>query len=71
MGHDLDVEPTDEVDRRRVRIGLVMVSVLVLVTFVLLVAVDEPLGKAIMGAVMFAALVRAALLIRTIRARPS
>ena len=65
------MEPSEDVDRRRVRIGLAIVSALVLVTFVLLLTVDEPLGRAVMGAVMFAALVRAALLIRTIRRRPT
>lgn len=61
--------PADDIDRRRVRIGLAIVGVLVLVAFVLLLTIDEPLGQAIMGAVMFAALVRAALLVRSIRNR--
>jgi hypothetical protein len=63
------VDPAEEVDRRRVRVGLVIVGVMVVVAVVLLAIIDEPVGRAVMTAVLFAALVRAAFLVRTIRRR--
>lgn len=61
------MEPSPPVDRRRVRIGLSVVTVLFLVTLVLLAVVDDPLGRAVMGAVLVVTLVRAALLVRSLR----
>jgi hypothetical protein len=69
VGHDLPVnEPAnDDVDPRRVRLGLAILTVVFLVALVLVAVVDDPVGRALMVAVVFIALVRAALLVRSIR----
>ena len=69
MGHDLlvDQPPNDEVDPRRVRIGLAIVTAVFLAALVLVAVVDDPIGRAMMVGVVFIALVRGALLVRSIR----
>jgi hypothetical protein len=68
MGHDLSVDqPPSDVDPRRVRIGLVILSVVFLVALVLIAVVDDPIGRAMMVVVVLISLVRAALLVRSIR----
>jgi uncharacterized membrane protein len=67
MGHDLCVEQPPEIDRRRVRVGLAILGVVFLVSALLAIAVDDPLGRVVMSALVVVSLVRAFLLIRTIR----
>jgi hypothetical protein len=56
-----------EVDPRKVRLGLLIVSVVVLVAIVLFFIVASPLGKAIMFAVTVLGVVRVARLVRQLR----
>jgi hypothetical protein len=69
MGHDLAVNQpqSNDVDPRRVRIGLAIVTLIFLVALVLIAVVDDPLGRAMMVVVVLISLVRAALLVRSIR----
>ena len=61
-------EPLDpQVDPRKVRIGLAMISVVVLVAVVLFVVIDDPVGRAVMFAVAVLGIVRAFLLTRSLR----
>jgi hypothetical protein len=64
--------PQDEaqVDRRKIRIGLVMVSIVVVVALVLVALVDSPFARAIMFAIAVSAFVRAFLIVRSLR-RPA
>ena len=57
----------DDVDRRRVRTGLVIVTVAFVIALAALVVVDSPVAKVVMGLVMFTAVVRAFLLSRSLR----
>ncbi len=57
----------DELNPRKVRAGLIIVGVVVAVSVVLLVVIDEPVGKAVMLAVAATAFVRAFLLTRSLR----
>jgi hypothetical protein len=68
LGHDQPVTPApDEVDRRRVRIGLGIVAAMFLVALVLLLVIDDPTGRALMAAVLLIAVIRAALVMRALR----
>ncbi len=68
MGHTADVTmPSDDVDPRRVRIGLVLVSIVFLVSLVLALTVDDPLGRAVMAAIALSAVLRAMLIVRSLR----
>jgi hypothetical protein len=60
-------DQTPAFDRRKVRLGLAIVSVVTVVAIVLVVLVDSALGKAVMFAVALTALVRAFLLTRSLR----
>jgi hypothetical protein len=60
-------DTSPEYDRRKIRIGLAMVSVVVVAAIVLMLVVDSALGRAIMFAVAVTALVRAFLLSRALR----
>jgi hypothetical protein len=60
----------EQVDRRRVRLGLIVVTVLFVVTAVLVAVVDDPVGRAMMGVVLFTTVVRAAILVRSLRRTP-
>ena len=60
-------ESADEVNRRRVRGGLAIVSVVFLVALALALIVDDPLGRVIMSAVVIVSMVRAFLLVRSLR----
>jgi hypothetical protein len=51
----------------KVRIGLAIISVVVLVAVVMFFAVEPPAGKAVMFAIALTAFVRAALLVRSLR----
>jgi hypothetical protein len=57
----------DEADPRRVRIGLVIVAIAFLVALVLVVVIDDTVGRGLMAAVLFVSLVQAGLLVRKIR----
>ena len=61
-------EPIDpQVDRRKVRIGLAMISLVVVVALVLFFLIDDALGRALMFAVAALGIVRAYLLSRSLR----
>jgi len=67
--HDLgmsDPEPLQP-DRRKVRVGLAMISVVVIVALVLFALVDDPIGRAVMFAIAVLGMVRAYLLSRSLR----
>ena len=55
------------VDARKVRAGLFLITGVVLVAAVLAVVIDDPLGRAIMLGVAGVAIVRAFLLSRSLR----
>jgi hypothetical protein len=61
----------DETPRERsvtkVRIGLALIGVVILVALVMMVVVEAPAGKAVMFAIALTALVRAYLLYRSLR----
>ncbi len=56
-----------QIDPRRVRFGLALVTVVFLVALVLLVTIDDTLGRAVMAAIVVVAVVRAFLLMRQAR----
>lgn len=58
-----DAEP----DRTRIRVGLAIVGLAFLISVVILLAVDDGLARTVMSVVAFTALVRAALLVRSLR----
>jgi Flp pilus assembly protein TadB len=60
-------EPDPQLDPRKVRIGLIMISVVVAVAIVLLFVVDDPFGRAVMFAVAALGVIRAFLLVRALR----
>jgi hypothetical protein len=55
------------VQRSKVRAGLAIVSVVFLVATAVLLVVDDPTARLVMGLVMFVSVVRAALLVRDLR----
>ncbi|MBW8825011.1 MAG: hypothetical protein JF603_01485 [Acidobacteria bacterium] len=60
-------DPAPEIDPRRIRIGLAIVTIAFVVGLVLLFVVDDPVGRAMMAAVSVVALIRGGLLVRSIR----
>ena len=54
-------------DPRKVRIGLVVIVAVVLVAAVLVAVLDDPVGRAVMLAVVAVGVVRAFLLTRSLR----
>ncbi len=63
-------DPTrDERDPIKVRVGLIIIGLVVALSVGLFVVIDAPAGKALMFAVAATAFVRAALLVRWLRAR--
>jgi hypothetical protein len=56
--------PVPEVDRRRVRAGLTVVTLVLLVALVLLFVVDATLPRVILGAVVVFTIVRTTLIVR-------
>ena len=60
-------EPTPELDPRKVRTGLAIVTAVFVVAAVLIVVIDDPFGRAVMAAVAALAVVRAFLLSRSLR----
>jgi hypothetical protein len=66
---DADVtEPAaPQVDPRKVRMGLIVIAIVVVVAAVLVAVLDDPLGRAVMLAVAAVGIVRAFLLTRSLR----
>ena len=60
-------DPTPEIDRRKIRIGLALISVVVIVALVMVFVIEAPAGKAVMFAIALTAFVRAYLLSRSLR----
>ena len=60
-------DPGPQPNPRKVRAGLILVVLVVAVSVVLLVVIDDPLGKVVMVAVALTAFVRALLLTRSLR----
>jgi hypothetical protein len=61
-------EPTPPpIDPRKARIGLAIISAVVLAAIVLFVIVDDPIGRAIMFAVASTGIVRVYLMSRSLR----
>jgi len=56
-----------QVDPRKVRIGLIVIAIVVVVAAVLVAVLDDPLGRAVMLAVAAVGIVRAYLLSRSLR----
>jgi Na+/proline symporter len=65
----MDETPPDELDPRKVRIGLVMIVAVVVIALALAAVVDSDLGRAIMVGIAVLAIVRAGLLYRALRRR--
>ena len=59
--------PDPQLDPRKVRIGLIMISIVVVVAIVLLFVVDDPFGRAVMLGVAALGVIRAFLLARSLR----
>jgi hypothetical protein len=57
-----------QVDRRKVRLGLAVITAVVVVALVLAFVVDSSVGRAIMFAIALLGIVRAFLLSRSLRA---
>ena len=62
-----DAHPDPQLDPRKVRLGLALISVVVAVAIVLLFVIDDPVGRAIMFGVAALGIVRAFLLTRSLR----
>ena len=60
-------DPDQELDPRKVRMGLALVVAVVIVAVVLIAIVDDPVGRAVMAGVAALAVVRAFLLSRSLR----
>jgi hypothetical protein len=63
----LSPTPPAEIDPKRIRLGLAIVSVVFLVSLVLAAIINDPLGRAVMAAIALSAIIRAGLLIRSVR----
>jgi hypothetical protein len=60
-------ETPQELSVAKVRIGLALIGVVILVALVMLVVVEAPAGKAVMFAIALTAMVRAYMLYRSLR----
>jgi uncharacterized membrane protein len=69
MGHasGMSDEPSDQYDPRRIRAGLVILGLVVLVAAVLAILLDEGLARLIMLAIIVFTVVRMFLLTRRVR----
>jgi hypothetical protein len=56
-----------QIDRRKIRIGLALISLVVIAAVILMFVVEAPAGKAVMFAIAVTAFVRAFLLSRSLR----
>ena len=61
------IEPRPDVDPRRVRLGLILLTIVFFVALVIVMVVDDALGRAVMAGVLVITLARAALLVRSLR----
>lgn len=62
-----DAEPAPEISRTKIRIGLALISLVVIAALVLVFLIEAPAGKAVMFAIALTAFVRAFLLSRDLR----
>ncbi len=60
-------EPNPDVDPRRIRLGLIILTIVFLIALVLALVVDDAVGRALMTGILVVAFVRAALLVRSLR----
>ena len=60
-------DPTPEINRTKIRIGLALISLVVIAALVLVFVVEAPAGKAVMFAIAVTAFARAFLLSRSLR----
>ena len=60
-------ENDPELNPRKVRVGLALVSVVVIVAVVLFVVIEDPFGRAVMFGVAAIGVIRAFLLTRSLR----
>jgi hypothetical protein len=63
----MDDAEDPQVDRRKVRMGLALIGLVLVVSLVMVAVVEAPAGKALMVAIALTALVRAYLLARSLR----
>jgi hypothetical protein len=61
------MQPSEDYDRRKIRAGLAIVTVVVLAALILMAVIDSGLGRAVMFAIAVTAFVRAFLLARSLR----
>jgi hypothetical protein len=61
------MQPSEDYDRRKIRAGLAIVTVVVLAALILMAVIDSGLGRAVMFAIAVTAFVRALLLARSLR----
>jgi uncharacterized membrane protein len=64
-----DENPPDELDPRKVRIGLVMIVAVVVIAIGLAAVIDSDLGRAIMVGIAVLGILRAWLLYRSLQRR--
>jgi len=57
----------EQLNPTKVRIGLAMISVVMVIAVAMVFVVEAPVGKALMFAIALTAFVRAALLVRNVR----
>ena len=60
-------DPTPQISRTKIRIGLGLISLVVIAALVLVFVIEAPAGKAVMFAIALTAFVRAFLLSRSLR----
>lgn len=60
-------EPRPDVDPRRVRLGLIVLTIVFFVALVVVMVVDDALGRTLMTGILVVTLIRAALLVRSLR----
>lgn len=63
----MDDAEAPQVNRRKVRVGLAIIGLVLVVSLVLVAVVTDPVGRALMFAIALTALVRAYLLARSLR----
>ena len=59
-----------QLDRRKIRIGLAIITVVVIVALVMIAVIDSAAGKAVMFAIALVAFLRLFLLTRSLRSAP-
>lgn len=61
-------DPQPQISRTKIRVGLALISLVIIASLVLLFVVEAPAGKAVMFAIAVTAFARAYLLTRSLRA---